>query len=264
MSEYFKTKFDDIVAFDRRGSGPAFVFISGAGPYRATDPITGRTGELAAAQGLTTIVYDRLGRGESKAAGRIGLDRELAAISGLIGDAGGSAVLCGHSSGCAIALRAAAVDFNVTGVVLFEAPIFQIKGGATAWAAEVDRRISAGDLDGALAHYMKDMPPEWLESAKKLPIYPQMVANVVSYIADCEALAWAESKPLGELLNRQIPVEAIVGQQTSPLMIETARRIGTEISGATWKAIQGANHKWEPDVMATELVRLSQVQANAS
>ena len=111
---------------------------------------------------------------------------------------------------------------------------------------------------------MKDMPPEWLESAKKLPIYPQMVANVVSYIADCEALAWAESKPLGELLNRQIPVEAIVGQQTSPLMIETARRIATEISGASWKAIQGANHKWEPDVMATELVRFSQVQANAS
>jgi hypothetical protein len=110
---------------------------------------------------------------------------------------------------------------------------------------------------------MKDMPPEWLESAQKLPIYPQMVANVVSYIADCEALAWAESKPLGELLNRQIPVEALVGQQTSPLMIKTARRIATEISGASWKAIQGANHKWEPDVMATELVRFSQVQANS-
>jgi pimeloyl-ACP methyl ester carboxylesterase len=259
MSEYFKTKFDDIVAFDRRGSGPAVVFVSGAGPHRATDPITGRTAELAAAQGLTTIVYDRLGRGESKATGRIGLDRELVAISGLIGDAGGSAVLCGHSSGGAIALWAAAVDFNVTGLVLFEAPIFQVKGGAAAWSAEVDRRITAGDLDGALAHYMKDMPPEWLESARKSPIYPQMVANVVSYIADCEALAWAESKPLGELLNRQLPVEAIVGQQTSPFMLETARRIGTEIPGASWKAIQGDNHKWEPDAMATELVRFSQV-----
>src|ERR1700693_968117 len=45
MSEHFKTKFDDIVAFDRRGSGPALVFVSGAGPYRATDPITGRTAE---------------------------------------------------------------------------------------------------------------------------------------------------------------------------------------------------------------------------
>ncbi len=56
MSERFKTRFDDIVAFDRRGSGPAFVFVSGAGPTRATDPITGRTAELAAAQGLTTIV----------------------------------------------------------------------------------------------------------------------------------------------------------------------------------------------------------------
>ena len=111
---------------------------------------------------------------------------------------------------------------------------------------------------------MKDMPPEWLASAKKLPIYPQMVANVVSYIADCEALAWAES-PRPEFAGSAIPPGAsIVGQQTSPRMIETARRIATEISGASWKAIQGANHKWEPDVMATELVRFSQVQANAS
>jgi hypothetical protein len=77
MSETLKTRHDDIVAFDRRGSGPAVVFVSGAGPYRATDPIMGGTAELAAAQGLTTIVYDRLGRGESKAAGRIGPGRVL-------------------------------------------------------------------------------------------------------------------------------------------------------------------------------------------
>jgi pimeloyl-ACP methyl ester carboxylesterase len=111
---------------------------------------------------------------------------------------------------------------------------------------------------------MKDMPPEWLESAKKLPIYPQMVANVVSYIADCEALAWAESKPLGQLLNRSIPVEAMVGRQTSPPMIETARRIAAEISGASWKAIEGANHKWAPDAMAAELARFSRARASGS
>ena len=141
------------------------------------------------------------------------------------------------------------------------------KGMQRLGAREVKRVIKPASIHISArdkAHYMKDMPPEWLESAKKLPIYPQMVANVVSYIADCEALAWAESKPLGELLNRQIPVEALVGQQTSPFMTETARRIGAEISGASWKAIRGANHKWEPDVMAAELVRFSQVQANAS
>lgn len=38
----------DRVAFDRYGDGPALVFIAGAGPYRAGDPITTETAERAA------------------------------------------------------------------------------------------------------------------------------------------------------------------------------------------------------------------------
>jgi hypothetical protein len=31
---------------------------------------------------------------------------------------------------------------------------------------EVEQRMDAGDAEGALSHYMKDMPPEWLADAK--------------------------------------------------------------------------------------------------
>ncbi|WP_250444635.1 hypothetical protein [Actinotalea sp. C106] len=78
MTEFATTAHGDRVAYDRRGDGPGLVFVAGGGPiFRANDPITAATAELAAAAGLSTVVYDRLGRGESVATGRLTLDREL-------------------------------------------------------------------------------------------------------------------------------------------------------------------------------------------
>ena len=101
----------------------AWCSSPGAGPFRAVDPITTETAERAADFGVTTVVFDRLGRGESAAEGVLDLDRELAAIAAAIDVAGGRAVLCGHSSGCSLALRAAAAGLPVTGLALWEAPV---------------------------------------------------------------------------------------------------------------------------------------------
>ena len=114
MTEFTTTALGDRVAYDLRGDGPAVVFIAGAGPFRAIDPSTTETAELAAERGIRTIVFDRLGRGESPADGRLDLERELAAVAALIEVVGGSAVLCGHSSGCSIALAAAVSGLPVS------------------------------------------------------------------------------------------------------------------------------------------------------
>lgn len=256
MTEFTTTALGDRVAYDLRGDGPALIFVAGAGPSRATDPWTTETAELAARGGIRTIVFDRLGRGESPAAGRLDLDRELAAIAALIEVAGGSAVLCGHSSGCSISLAAAARGLPVAGLVLWEAPFGPEGGPAREWAAEVDRRIDAGDLEGALAYYMKDMPPEWLEGAKQSPDYPRYVAQVVSYRADGESLAWVESAPMAELFRDiRVPTEVLLGESTFPGLFDAAEAITAAIPGATWKQVPGADHTWEPAPMASELVR---------
>ena len=254
MTEFITTRLGDRVAFDRRGSGPALVFVAGAGPFRATDPWTTATAEVAAERGISTFVYDRLGRGESAASGRIDLARELAAVEALIEVGGGSAVLCGHSSGCTISLAAAVEGLPITGLALWEAPIGGVGGGARAWAAEVDRRIDAGDLEGALAHYMKDMPPEWLEGARTSPIYPELVAQVVSYRPDGESLAWTESAPLAELIGGiEVPVKVLAGESSFDEILEAADAITTAIPGAVQQRMPGENHMWEPEPMAAEL-----------
>lgn len=264
MTEFVTTTQGDRIAYDRRGSGPGLIFVAGAGPFRAIDPITTETAERAAAQGLTTIVYDRIGRGESEAQGRIGLDRELAALRSLIDLCGGSAVLCGHSSGCSISLAAAANELPVSGLALWEAPIAPT-GTTAEWIGEVERRMDSGDLEGALAHYMKDMPPEWLEESKKDPMYPAFVAQVISYRADGESLVWADSGPHQELFaGIRIPVQIMYGEQTWDQMITAADSVVEAIPGAVQKRMPGAQHSWEPESMAAELVELTQRAAAAA
>lgn len=264
MTDYVTSELGDRIGFDRYGSGPALVFIVGAGPYRAGDPLTTATARRAAELGLTTLVYDRLGRGDSRVDGPITLDRELAAVAAMIGAAGGDAALCGHSSGSAIALAAAAAGLPVSALVLFEAPIGGIAGGAAAWAEEFRRRLQAGERESALQWYMKDMPPEWFEGAKHSPGFEGMLAQLDGHQPDAEALAWTESAPLAELLGGiRVPVEALVGEQALPVMPVAAAAITAAIPGATHATVAGAFHQWEVEPMAVELARFVKAAAGS-
>jgi pimeloyl-ACP methyl ester carboxylesterase len=214
------------------------------------------TAQRAADLGLRTLVYDRLGRGDSRVDGAVTLDRELAAVAAVIEAAGGTAALCGHSSGCAIALAAAASGLPVTALVLFEAPVGAIAGGASAWAEEFRGRLQADERESALQWYMKDMPREWFEGARQSPGFSGMLAQLDGHQPDAEALAWTESAPLAELLGGiRVPVEALVGEQTQPVMTAAAATISSAIPGATHRTIAGAFHQWEVEPMAAELER---------
>jgi pimeloyl-ACP methyl ester carboxylesterase len=257
MSQHLTTSRGDRVAYDVYGSGPAVLFVAGAGPYRAIDPVTTGTAERVAARGLTAVVHDRVGRGESRVAGRIGLDRELDAVAALLDAAGGSAVLVGHSSGCSIALAAAARGLPVDGLVLWEAPLDppEEHGVVQAWVDEVDQRVQVGDLEGAMWHYMKDMPADFREGARRNRAFPDMVAQAGAYVADGESLAWASSAPLAELLaDVRVPVLALVGQETVPGMAEAAQAVADAVPGARWERVPGAHHTWDVHAMADRIV----------
>lgn len=260
MTDFVTTANGDRVAFDRAGSGPGLVFIAGAGPFRAIDPVTTATAE--AVTGATTIVHDRLGRGESAVDGVIGLDRELAAIATLIEEAGGSAVLCGHSSGCSIALAAAAAGLPVTGLVLWEAPFTEGPEVTREWIAEFERRLDGGDLVGALAEYMRDMPAEWRDEATSDPV---AVAQVVSFRADGESLVWVESAPYAELFaGIRIPVLCVYGEDTFPGMPEVAAVVAAAIPGGESREIPGAYHSWDAEPMARLLSDFVAAAASAT
>ena len=246
----------DEVAFDRYGpqGAPAVLFISGAGPTRADDPVTSETAKLVAERGFQASVHDRVGRGDSPAPGPISLERELQAIEAIADELAGPVVLVGHSSGCAIAIEAAGRVERLAGLVLWEAPIGQFTAGAPKWWRAVEDSIEQGKLEDAVAAYMVDMPPEWLEGLKQSPAYPDLVN---SWIPDGTALANIESAGLeASLRDVTVPVLAVVGTETFPGMTETATRIAEAAPNGSSEEVEGAWHSWDAGAMAGRLVRV--------
>ena len=108
-----------VIAYDRTGDGPALVVTVGAFCTRHTFVAPD---ELK--QRFTVVTYDRRGRGDSGDTEPFAPNKEYADLAAVAAATGPEPpfVLYGHSSGAAIALRAAAAGLPVTGIVAYEAP----------------------------------------------------------------------------------------------------------------------------------------------
>ncbi|GAB2583470.1 alpha/beta fold hydrolase [Microlunatus antarcticus] len=257
MTELATSTRGDRVAYDRYGpadGGPTAVLVAGAGSLRGDDGIA-TTARVAADAGVTVLVPDRLGRGESAAEGRLDLDREVEGLRAVLAAEGGHGVLCGHSSGCSISLYAAAQGLAVDGLLLWEAPVAAPASQTAGWVDELERRIDAGELEAAQEWYMKDMPPEWLAGAKASPAWPVIYAGVVSLRADGQSLRWATAGLESGALREQVdvPVLATYGTSTFPAMVEAAERIRTVLPQTEVREVSGAHHVWDATAFASVL-----------
>src|SRR5260221_7917332 len=116
--ETVKSADGTVIAYDCAGDGPALIVSVGAFCTRhafvAPDDLTQR---------FTVVTYDRRGRGDSGDTEPFAPEREyedLAAVAAATGPE--PPFVFGHSSGAAIALRAAATGLPVAGIVAYEAP----------------------------------------------------------------------------------------------------------------------------------------------
>lgn len=255
MSEFAISKDGTRIGYEQEGEGPALILVAGAMQFRGFDPTTVKMAKLLAAKEFTVINYDRRGRGESADASSFTLQDEIDDLAALIDIAGGTAAFFGSSSGGAISLAAAAAGLPVSKLALWETPLRDELGTDGAeFLAGFRERVASGDKAATIEYYMKDMPPEWLAGAKNSPGWPIMLELGPSLAADAESLAWTQSAPRAELWSGITqPTLAIVGEQTQPIMPKAADSIVANIPSARKATIPGANHGWEPGVMADAL-----------
>lgn len=255
MTTHTTTRGDHIVYDDLGPAGaPCVLFITGAGPTRAEDPVTLVTTEKLADLGVHALFADRLGRGESTSAGPIDLEAQLAAIVQLAASTQAPVVLVGHSSGCAIAMLAASRIPDLSGLVLWEAPMGLFSEGAPAWWSDVDAAIAEGSLETAVERYMIGMPPEWLEELKTSPSYPELV---LSWVPDGEALALVEQRGFADVLDEvTAPMLALTGTETFPGMLDTAAELAAAATNGSSEQLRGSEHSWDPCAMAERLARM--------
>jgi pimeloyl-ACP methyl ester carboxylesterase len=257
MTEFVTSADGTRIAFDRRGEGPCVIFISGAMEFRAFDSGTAELATRMAARGFTAVSYDRRGRGESEDRQPYDVDREVDDIAALMEANGGSAALFGTSSGAVLALWAAAAGLPVTALALWEPPLaVEDSGEAAEYERELSQRAAAGDREGTIALFMRDMPPEWFESAKAGPAWPQMLAVSPSLTYDAALLARAQA---GEPWAKQWsavtqPTTVLTGTQTLPLFPPAADALEKALPDARHVTIAGANHSWDIDALVAALV----------
>lgn len=95
------------IAYEKIGSGPPLIFITGAICHRKFQPIMDDAKYLS--KEFTVYNYDRRGRGDSGDTEKYSIQSEIKDIEALIDVAGGSAYIYGHSSGGILAMEAALV-----------------------------------------------------------------------------------------------------------------------------------------------------------
>lgn len=259
MTEFATSADGTPIAFDRYGTGPSVILVAGAMQVRGSDPTTSHMAELLADRGFTVINYDRRGRGESgpvkpEDAGSE-LQREIDDIAALIDMLGGEAHVFGNSSGGAIALWAANEGLPIRRLALWEVPFaVDDDGGAAAEnVIELRGRITAGDKEGAVEYFMKDMPPAWLEGAKSSDAWLGMVELAPSLVADAASLAIQGTPRSERWANVTQPTLALVGTETLPIFPHAAEMLASDLANGRTRTMVASYHQWDAEVMAGTL-----------
>lgn len=244
-----------IIGYDRKGKGPAIIFVAGATQYRAVDRTTpGMADDLA--DRFTIVNYDRRGRGESTDTAPYAVQREIEDIEALIDMVGGKAGLYGMSSGAVLALEAAVkLPGKVTGVLMYEPPIDPEQSSASAWQqhAEMVALSEKGDADGMMVKFMSGvgMPPDALEGFRRSPAWPAFASVGLTLEHDYRVMAEATDgdHPPARWQDIDVPVLVVNGDASYPFIEPGAAWVAAAVPGARRQVLPGQSHEFDPKVL---------------
>lgn len=247
------------IAYDRQGDGPALVLVDGALCTRWF----GSKPELVPllASHFTVYSYDRRGRGDSGDTQPYTVRREIDDLEVLIGEAGGTACLYGHSSGASLAMDAAAKlgAGKVGKLAMYEAPYNDDPEARRAWGQYISQLTEALDAHrpgDALALFMRytGMPADQVEGMRQAPFWPAMEAVAPTLAYDHTGILGNDAGIPSERAARvRVPTLVMYGAESFPFMAETARTLSQVIPQASLQALPGQTHEVAPAAIAPVL-----------
>jgi pimeloyl-ACP methyl ester carboxylesterase len=237
-----------LVAFDRTGTGPALILVSGALAHRgalAGSPLVGTLAEH-----FTVYTYDRRGRGESTDVQPYAVEREIEDLEALIRHAGGSAYLFGVSSGAALSMQAAATlgPAKVTKLALYEPPYGQESAAFAKQKQRVNELVKSGKPGDAAEYFLTAIgtPAEALGGMKRSPEWENIKKLDFTLKYDYEVLG---NGAVPEATARAITVPTLVmnGGKSLGFMGPTADRIAALIPHSQRRTLEGQTHQVDAD-----------------
>jgi pimeloyl-ACP methyl ester carboxylesterase len=243
-----------VIAYERAGDGPPLVVTVGAFCDRRTF-----TPPIALTSRFTVCTYDRRGRGDSGDTPPYSPDLEVGDLAAVIETVAGSsgAFVYGHSSGAALALRAAGHGGPVTAVAAYEAP-YVIPGTrelAVDPAGRIKAMVAAGNRAEAVRFWMTDVtaaPPGILAMMENSPMWPglQALAHTLPYDL---ALGGDQGIPVDYLAKITVPVLVLGGAGSPDWFQRTVEATAAAIPGARLVMVPGQGHNVPPEVIAPVL-----------
>jgi pimeloyl-ACP methyl ester carboxylesterase len=241
------------IAYERAGDGPPLIVSVGAFCTRQTF-----VAPEDLRQHFTVVTYDRRGRGDSGDTQPFAPEREyedLAAVAAALGPQ--PPLVFGHSSGAAIALRAAAAGLPLAALVAYEAPFADedTPPPAADPADHIRELVSSGRRGEAVTFWMSEvvhLPAEalaqmdgapWVKALEPLtPTLPYDIAITDGGV------------PTAELGKITAPVLILGGKNSPGWFQRSVAKQAAATPGARLTMLDGYDHNAPAEVIAPLLI----------
>jgi pimeloyl-ACP methyl ester carboxylesterase len=252
------------IAYDRSGQGPALILVASATATRLAEASLA----AALARDFTVFAYDRRGRGDSRDTPPYAVKREVEDLEAVIGEAGESAFVFGHSSGAVLALEAARlVPAKITKLALYEPP-FIIDDSRPPmpkdYLAQLDGLLAEGRRGDAVELWQRHIgiPAEMIAQFRQSPMWPglEAVAHTLPYditiIGDTQS---GSPLPLGKWATVRVPTLVMDGtvflgrEDGHAFMRHGADELARILPNAQRRTLEGQDHGPADDVLAAAL-----------
>lgn len=255
-----RSKDGTAIAYEAWGEGPPLLLVDGALCYRDSGP--SRKVAEALAQRFKVYTYDRRGRGESGDAPPYAVEREVEDIEALIEAAGGSAHVCGFSSGAALALEAARRGASIKRLALYEPP-FIVDDSRPPMAPDYEARLrellAAGRRGDMVRLFMRQvgMPRVLIAASRFMPVWSKLtaIAHTLSYDAAVMGGMQAGTPlPAERWANVTVPTLALVGGKSGDWMRHGIQQLVERVPSAERYELPGQTHMVKAKALAPVLV----------
>jgi pimeloyl-ACP methyl ester carboxylesterase len=249
-----------VIAYETCGQGPPLILVDGALCYRKMGPSRAVAASLR--EHFTVVTYDRRGRGESTDCALYSVDREVDDLAALIAAVGGSAYLCGFSSGAVLALDAAAAGLPITGLALYEPPFIvdDSRPPATAdYVPQLNGLLTSNRRGDAVRLFMREvgLPGPLVALMRFMPAWSKLkrVAHTLPY--DGAIMAGTQlGRPLPTTRwpGTKVKTHVIVGGKSPAFFHNGTKTLADLLPNAEHRVLDGQTHMVKAKALAPLLI----------
>ncbi|MEO8180381.1 MAG: alpha/beta hydrolase [Deltaproteobacteria bacterium] len=212
---------------------------------------------------LSVWTYDRRGRGESSDTLPYAVEREIEDLAALVSRAGGSAFVCGTSSGAVLGLLAAARGVSIRGLALYEAP-FIVDGTRPSTESDwlrIDQAVRDGRSADAVRAFLTSVGvPRVVQAVMRLlPLWSKLraVAHTLPYDgAIVKDYQRGRALPAERWASVHVPALVLAGGKSPAWLQAAARALTASLPNAQLRTLPGQTHDVSAKALGAEVVEL--------